>query len=166
MGIKNNDELENIGKGALLHDIGKIGIPDKILKKPGKLTAQEWEIIKQHPIIGYKMLSGIKFLREASQIVLHHHEHFNGNGYPTKLKGDSIPLGARIFAVADALEALISDRPYRKALPIEEAKKEIIRCSGSQFDPDVVETFLSIPLDEWLRIKERIEKEFKAKHIL
>ncbi|MCP2519734.1 response regulator [Candidatus Aminicenantes bacterium AC-708-M15] len=166
IGIKDGEELENIRKGALLHDIGKIGIPDKILKKPGKLTTQEWEIIKQHPIIGYKMISGIKFLKEASQIVLHHHEHFDGNGYPAKLKGNSIPLGARIFAVADALEALISDRPYRKALPIEEAKKEIIRCSGSQFDPKVVEAFLSIPLEDWLKIKEKVEKEFKTKHIL
>ena len=166
MGIKDKEELENIRKGALLHDIGKIGIPDSILKKPGKLTPEEWQIIKQHPVIGYKMIAGIKFLKEAAQIVLHHHEHFDGNGYPARLKGNSIPLGARIFAVADALEALISDRPYRKALPIEEAKKEIIRCSGSQFDPKVVEAFLSIPLENWLKTKEKIEKEFKAKHIL
>ncbi len=165
IGIKNREEIENIKKGALLHDIGKIGIPDSILKKPGKLSPEEWQIVKQHPLIGYKMISRIKFLKEPAQIVLHHHEHYDGNGYPARLKGNSIPLGARIFAVADAMEALISDRPYRKALSIKEAKKEIIRYSGSQFDPEVVDAFLSIPLENWLKIKEKVEKEFEAKHI-
>ena len=164
MGIKNNDELENIRKGALLHDIGKIGIPDKILKKPGKLTPSEWQIIKQHPIIGYRMIAGIKFLKVPAQIVLHHHEHYNGNGYPAGLKGKKIPVGARIFAVADALEALISDRPYRKACTIYEAKEEIIRCSGSQFDPEIVEAFLSISPEEWLKIKQEVERDFNAKY--
>ncbi len=164
IGIKDAEQIENIKKGALLHDIGKIGIPDSILKKPGKLSPEEWQIVKQHPLIGYKMISGIKFLRAPAQIVLHHHEHYNGKGYPTGLKGNSIPLGARIFAVADALEALISDRPYRKACPIHQAKEEIVRCSGSQFDPMVVKAFLSIPLDEWLKIKEKVEKDFAAKY--
>ncbi|MFQ6082578.1 MAG: HD domain-containing phosphohydrolase [Candidatus Aminicenantia bacterium] len=163
IGINDKEQLENIERGSLLHDIGKIGIPDSILKKPGKLSPEEWEIIKQHPVLGYKMIKGSKFLYRPAQLVLYHHEHFNGNGYPYGLKGNSIPIEARIFAVADALEALTSDRPYRKACSFKEAKEELIRFSGSQFDPEIIKAFLSIPLEKWKKIKEETEKKFERK---
>jgi len=145
MGITDRDFLRDLRLGALLHDIGKIGVPDRILRKEGKLTPQEWEIMKEHVLIGYKIVSTVDFLKGASEIVLYHHERWDGKGYPRGLKGEEIPLGARIFAVADAFDAMIKDRIYRKAMTVEEAREEIRRNSGSQFDPRVVEAFLSIP---------------------
>ena len=141
-------EIENIGRGALLHDIGKIGVPDAILLKPGRLTDEERALMRKHPEIGYRMIAHIPFLAEAAQVVLHHHEAFDGTGYPSRLSGTNIPLGARIFAVADAFDALTSDRPYRKALRVHLAIAEIQRCSGTQFDPQIVEAFLAIPQAE------------------
>ncbi|MBV9789752.1 MAG: diguanylate cyclase [Chloroflexi bacterium] len=141
-------EIEDIGRGALLHDIGKIGVPDAILLKPGRLTEEERALMRKHPEIGYRMIAHIPFLAEAAQVVLHHHEAFDGTGYPSRLSGNNIPLGARIFAVADAFDALTSDRPYRKALRVELAIAEIERCSGTQFDPQIVEAFLAIPQAE------------------
>ena len=148
MGINDRDFLRNLRLGALLHDIGKIGVPDRILKKEGKLTPSEWAIMKEHVLIGYKIVSNVDFLRGASEIVLYHHERWDGKGYPHGLKGEEIPLGARIFAVADAFDAMISRRVYRKALPLEEARKEIEKNKGTQFDPRVVEAFLSIPVEQ------------------
>lgn len=148
-----SEELRAIELGALLHDIGKIGVPDSILYKPGPLTAEEWAIMKQHPVIGYQMCMKIDALRPAAPIVLHHHERWDGQGYPHGLAGDAIPLGARIFAIADTLDAMTSDRPYRKALSFTEAREEILRCSGKQFDPAMVELFLDIPEEEWQRIR-------------
>lgn len=147
------EELRAIELGALLHDIGKIGVPDSILYKPGPLTAEEWAIMKQHPVIGYQMCMKIDALRPAAPIVLHHHERWDGQGYPHGLAGDAIPLGARIFAIADTLDAMTSDRPYRKALSFTEAREEILRCSGKQFDPAMVELFLDIPEEEWQRMR-------------
>ena len=109
-------------RGALLHDIGKIGVPDAILLKPGKLTAEEQEIMRRHPEIGYNMIVHIPFLAGAARIVLHHHEAYDGNGYPSRLAGAQIPLGARIFAIADTFDAMTSDRPYRRALPVAAAR--------------------------------------------
>jgi putative nucleotidyltransferase with HDIG domain len=142
--------LEDIGRGALLHDIGKIGVPDSILLKPGALTSAEWVEMRKHPDVGYRILESIEFLRPAAQIVLSHQERFDGGGYPRKLKSEEIPLGARIFMIADTLDAMTSDRPYRKAATFTDARGEISRCAGTQFDPACVEAFGSLG-DEDLR---------------
>jgi HD-GYP domain-containing protein (c-di-GMP phosphodiesterase class II) len=126
--------------GSLLHDIGKIGIPDAILNKPGKLTRAEWEIMRRHPEIGTRLVAGVEFLRPALPIILAHHERWDGRGYPRGLAAEAIPLGARIFQVADTLDAIVSDRPYRRSQPLEAALEEIRRHAGTQFDPSVVET--------------------------
>lgn len=149
-------ELTDIRRGALLHDVGKIGISDAVLRKPGKLTAREWVEMKRHPEIGHRILSGIKFLESSLPLVISHQERFDGSGYPRGLRGEEIPLGARIFAVVDTLDAMTSDRPYRKALTYGDARDEIIRNSGTQFDPQVVEVFLTISPEEWKCINRRI----------
>jgi response regulator RpfG family c-di-GMP phosphodiesterase len=143
------DELKQIARGAYLHDIGKIGVPDAILLKPGKLTDEETEMMQTHARIGYELVSHIAFLAPAAQIVLTHQERYDGTGYPQGLMGKEIPLVARIFAVADTLDAMTSDRPYRRALPYSAAREEIIRESERQFDPQVVQVFLSIPEKVW-----------------
>lgn len=140
-----DEELVQINRGAYLHDLGKIAIPDSILFKKGKLTAQEWEVMRTHAWIGYNLLSRISLLAPVGHVLLSHHERYDGTGYPQGLKGDAIPLGARIFAVADTLDAMTSDRPYRAALPFSEALAEVARQSGRQFDPAVVRAFLAIP---------------------
>ncbi|HEV3220319.1 MAG TPA: HD domain-containing phosphohydrolase [Candidatus Acidoferrales bacterium] len=147
------EKLHEIARGAFLHDIGKMAIPDHILRKPGPLSAEEQEVMRTHCVIGHEMLSRVPFLRGVAGIVLAHQERFDGTGYPRGLKGEEIPLGARIFAVADTLDAMTSDRPYRAALSLEEAKAEIRRCTGTQFDPRVVEAFLSIPDDTWRELR-------------
>jgi len=152
--------LRHIARGAFLHDIGKMGVPDSILRKPGPLTAEEREIMRRHCEIGYSVLQRIPFLKEAAEIVLAHQECYDGSGYPRGLKGEQIPLGARIFAVADTLDAMISDRPYRKALPISAAREEIRRYSGRQFDPRVVEVFLAQPERVWLELHEKVGDPF------
>jgi HD-GYP domain-containing protein (c-di-GMP phosphodiesterase class II) len=146
LGIKST-ELDDVGRGALLHDIGKIGVTDAILLKAGPLTPSEWIQMRKHPEIGATILSGIPFLANAAQIVLSHQERWDGNGYPRRLRGEEIPLGARIFAVADTLDAIVSDRPYRRGASFEDARKEISRCSGTQFDPRVVEAFLDLEVN-------------------
>ncbi|MBI2846054.1 MAG: HD-GYP domain-containing protein [Chloroflexi bacterium] len=138
------EELRTIEYGGLLHDVGKIGIPDNVLLKPGPLTAGEWAVIKKHPELGYRIVSEIKFLNGAAEIVRAHHERYDGQGYPLGLKGKEIPLGARIFSVVDTYDAMTSDRPYRKALSHEEAISEIAENAGTQFDPQVVEAFLRL----------------------
>ncbi len=149
-----SEQLKIIARGALLHDIGKIGIPDAILRKPGKLTEEEETAMAAHVRIGHGLLNRIAFLSAAAEIILAHHERFNGTGYPSKLVGAEIPVGARIFAVADTLDAMTSDRPYRRALPFAAAREEIIRESGKQFDPKVVSAFLSIDEHIWEDIRE------------
>lgn len=148
MGIR-DAELEHLSKGALLHDIGKIGITDNILLKPGKLDHFEWLEMYRHPQVGYEILSEISFLKAPAEIILSHHERFDGTGYPRKLKGAQIPIGARIFVLVDTLDAMTSDRPYRKALPFENVISEVKRCRGSQFDPELADLFLSIPRAQW-----------------
>lgn len=138
-------DMKDIEHGVLLHDIGKIGIPDAILLKPGPLSPNEWTIMRTHPVVGRRLIERIPFLRGAVPIVHHHHEKWDGTGYPLGLRGAAIPLGARIFAVADALDAMTVDRPYSKAISYEQARNEIQRCAGTHFDPHVVTTFLSIP---------------------
>lgn len=144
---------EIIARGALLHDIGKIGVPDNVLLKPGRLNDEEWVEMRKHPEIGARILGGIQFLAPAAEIVLAHQERWDGKGYPRGISGDAIPLGARIFAVADALDAITSDRPYRKGRSVQYAREEIARYAGTQFDPKVVEVFLSVPLEEWSRLR-------------
>ncbi|HWV39671.1 MAG TPA: HD domain-containing phosphohydrolase [Vulgatibacter sp.] len=154
MGISGH-ELGVMCRGALLHDIGKIGVPDAILLKPGPLNALEWEEMRRHPEIGFQILRGIRFLEEPSQIVLAHQEHFDGKGYPRALRGEEIPLGARIFAIADTLDAITSDRPYRKGTSWASARAEILRCSGTQFDPEVVRAFAAVPDERWIELRRR-----------
>lgn len=144
MGVS-EEELDHMRRGALLHDIGKIGVPDAILLKPGALTEEECKIMRSHAVIGYKMIANIPFLAKASQVVLHHHESYDGSGYPSGLQGVNIPLGARIFAVADTFDAITSNRPYRMASSLQVAMREIEKGSGSQFDPVVVKAFQEIP---------------------
>lgn len=151
-----DEELSVIAKGALLHDIGKIGIPDNILLKPGKLTDDEWVLMKKHPEYGYKLLRNIDFLEESAAIVHTHHERYDGRGYPSGLTKDEIPLGARIFSVADALDAMTSGRSYRQAIPFEDAVLRILEASGTQFDPMVIDVFVDVPVDEWKNIRRRI----------
>jgi len=152
--------LRQIARGAFLHDIGKMGIPDSILRKPGPLTADEREVMRRHCQIGFSVLERIPFLKDAAEIVLAHQECFNGSGYPRGLRGEEIPLGARIFAVADTLDAMISDRPYRKALPITTAREEIRQHAGTQFDPNVVKVFLSQPDSVWLALHQNVGDPF------
>ena len=161
MGIGEPD-LTWIRRGAILHDVGKIGIPDAILKKPGKLDPEEWEVMKRHPEMGYRMLEHIRFLEPALDIVLSHQERFDGSGYPRGLKGEEIPRGARVFAVVDTFDAMTSDRPYRKALSIDDACNEIKEWSGRQFDPAVAEAFLSLPVASWREVRERVHREVTA----
>ncbi len=153
MGIR-SPQIDDVGRGALLHDIGKIGVTDAILLKPGPLTPDEWTLMRKHPEIGYEIIRHIPFLGEAAPIVLSHQERWDGTGYPRGLRREEIVLGARIFAVADTLDAIVSDRPYRKGSPFETARQEIVRCAGTQFDPVVVEAFLSVD-DETLRALHR-----------
>ncbi len=158
MGISPVD-IKIIARGAFLHDIGKMAIPDEILRKPGKLTSEEEQIMRDHCTRGYHILRKIPFLSEAAAIVYTHQEHFDGNGYPSRLRGSEIPIGARIFAVADAMDAITSDRPYRKARSFDDARQEILRCSGTQFDPNVVEVFLKIPNELWHELRAEINGE-------
>jgi putative nucleotidyltransferase with HDIG domain len=154
-------EIKVIARGAFLHDIGKMAIPDEILRKPGKLTTKEQEIMREHSSRGYHMLRKIPFLAGAAEIVFSHQEHYDGSGYPSGLRGSDIPIGARIFAVADTLDAITSDRPYRKARSFDVAREEILRCSGTQFDPAVVEVLLKISNELWFELRSEITNQNK-----
>ena len=142
-------ELASLARGAYLHDIGKLGISDGILLKPGPLTGDERKLMQEHAQIGFDVVKHIPFLADAAEIILMHHERCDGTGYPRGLKGDEIRRGAQIFAVADTLDAITSDRPYRRAESYQSAREAISRGSGSQFDPRVVQVFLTIPEDRW-----------------
>ncbi len=153
-------ELKNLYWGGLLHDIGKIGIPDSILLKPGKLNEEEWEVMKKHPVIGFDILKHIEFLQESLKVVLYHHERWDGKGYPHGLVDSEIPLIARIFAIADTYDAITSDRPYRKALPQSVAYLEIDKNRGLQFDPDIAKLFVEkVKKEELLEIRSRVQKD-------
>jgi response regulator RpfG family c-di-GMP phosphodiesterase len=150
-------ELTTIEHGALLHDIGKIGVRDRVLLKPGPLDSEEWTEMKRHPELGWALLQRVDYLRPASTIVLQHQEKWDGTGYPSGLSGEEIVVGARIFHVVDTLDAMTSDRPYRKAKPFSEARAEITRCAGTQFDPRISEAFLSVAAEDWERIRLDVE---------
>ena len=147
-----------LGQSALLHDIGKVAVTDAILLKRGKLTPEEWVEMKKHAVAGAEILERVPFLRAAAAIVRHHHERFDGSGYPAGLAGDTIPLGARIFAFADTLDAITSDRPYRKAAGFEKVCEEVERLKGAQFDPRVAETFLRVPETVWKELRAETER--------
>lgn len=140
----NADEIERLSYVAILHDIGKIGIPESILQKPSKLTDEEYQIMKSHPVIGAEILKRVSFLIPVAPLIRSHHERFEGNGYPDRLKGEEIPIQSRIVSIIDAYDAMTSDRPYRKSLGMEWAVGELKKCSGTQFDPNIVDIFISI----------------------
>jgi len=148
--------IKVVARGAFLHDIGKMAIPDEILRKPGKLSLEEQDLMREHCTRGYHILRKIPFLAASAEIVYTHQEHYDGSGYPNGLRGDEIPIGARVFAVADALDAITSDRPYRRAQSFDVAREEILRCSGTQFDPSVVEVFLKMPNELWQELRSEI----------
>jgi putative nucleotidyltransferase with HDIG domain len=161
MGLK-GEAIRVVSRGAFLHDIGKMAIPDAILLKPGKLDGTEQTMMREHCLRGYQILKKIPFLQDAAQIVYSHQERFDGTGYPRGLKGEQIVLGARIFAVADTLDAITSDRPYRTANSFEAARKEILRCSGTQFDPQVVKIYESLPDRLWEDLQSEITHHARA----
>ncbi len=138
------EQLNNLRRGAMLHDIGKLAIPDAILLKPGKLTDEEYEVIKSHPVRGYEICEPLKSLKPCLDVILYHHERWDGRGYPKGLKGEEIPVSARIVAVVDSFDAMRTQRPYRKALPFEVAKSEVEKNLGTQFAPDAAEAFLEL----------------------
>jgi response regulator RpfG family c-di-GMP phosphodiesterase len=154
----NGRELDDIERGAVLHDIGKIGVRDAVLLKPGPLDDSEWTEMRRHPALGYEILKGIAFLEPARLIPLHHQERWDGSGYPAGLKGEEIYIGARVFAVVDAYDAVTSDRPYRKATSYEIARQEIERGAGTQFDPRIVEAWLRVPSEVWFEIRRGLER--------
>ena len=158
----NGSELENIYRGALLHDVGKIAIPDSIIYKNGPLNDDEWKLMRRHPEIGYDMLMEYDYLRKAAPIALYHHEYYNGNGYPNGLSNTDIPMGARIFAVVDALDAMTSERPYRDDVSMEEAYEEIEKCADTQFDSGIVSIFTSIDYREFADIRVKVEGQVGA----
>jgi len=136
--------LADLEVAALLHDIGKVGIPDAILQKPARLTETEYDLMKKHPEYGWAVLRNIPGMERASLMILHHHESFDGKGYPAGLKGEEIPIGSRIVSVIDAFDAMVSSRPYREGLPFEEAERRLVQASGTQFDAQVVQSFLPL----------------------
>jgi len=162
LGIDRELHLLDIERGALLHDVGKAAVPRSLLDKNGPLTALEREIVWEHPIVGFRMIEEFGFLRGASEIVLCHHERFDGRGYPFGLAGDAIPLGARIFALADTLDAMTADRAYRRGRPFEDALREIAKLSGLQFDPAVADVFLSVPAAVWRRAGTEATARFRT----
>lgn len=135
---------EQLFYGFTLHDVGKIGVPEEILLKESELSTREWEVMRTHPLIGVQIIRPVGFGEEVENIVMHHHERWDGGGYPAGLEKEEIPLSARLFAVADAFDAMTSDRPYRKGMPIDTAMKEIVSESGKQFDPSAVDTFVKV----------------------
>jgi putative two-component system response regulator len=149
------EQMAALEFGALLHDIGKIGVPDHILRKPAALTEEEWREMREHPLHGQQILSGIEFLQGAARVVAQHHERWDGSGYPLSLKGEEIDLNARIFAVADAFDAMTSDRVYREARAYEAAAAELEEWAGRQFDPEVAAAFRRVPPDEWEQMRRR-----------
>jgi HD-GYP domain-containing protein (c-di-GMP phosphodiesterase class II) len=148
--------MPDLEMGALLHDIGKIGVPDGILNKAGRLTPEEYEVVKRHPEFGWTVVRNLPGMEQTSLYVLHHHENFDGTGYPARLRDSEIPIGARIVSVIDAFDAMVSSRPYRAGLPLEEAIKRLHQSSGTQFDPDVVKSFVRFAQSEMSAVLEAV----------
>ncbi len=165
MGLTSND-LIALEQGALLHDIGKVGVPDAVLLKPGALTTDEWIKMRAHVGHGLRIIEGVEFLSGARFVVGQHHEKYDGSGYPRKLRGDGIHIHARIFAVADAFDAIRSDRPYRTGQSYEVAREEIAAHSGSHFDPKIVNAFMSISDEEWEEVRRCAQSEEHAERLI
>lgn len=153
LGINDREFVHQMVRGAVLHDIGKIGVPRHILGKKGPLTQSEKMAVRLHPLLGYELAREFDFLEKPARIILFHHEKYDGSGYPFGLRKNEIPLEARIFAVADAVDAITSDRDYSRARSLTEAEREVKKGKGKHFDPDVVDAFLSVPLEEWRRVR-------------
>jgi putative nucleotidyltransferase with HDIG domain len=153
------DRIRIIARGAFLHDIGKMAIPDAILRKPGALSPEEINIMKEHCWHGYQILRKIPFLTEAAEIVYAHQEKWDGTGYPRQLRGEEIPMGSRIFSLADTMDAIMSDRPYRAAQPFTAARDEIVRFAGRQFDPNIVKVFVEMPESIWHDLRKEINSQ-------
>ncbi|MDD8021281.1 MAG: HD domain-containing protein [Acidobacteriota bacterium] len=164
-GLQDRKTLVDIERGALLHDIGKTGIPENILQKKGILTEEEMEIVRYHPLIGFAMVEEFSFLQGAAEIILFHHEKYDGTGYPFGLSGEEIPLSARLFSLADTLDAITSNRPYQPGRSFEKAFREIERCRGSQFDPQLVNMMENIPAGKWRKIKDRARKALRVQAV-
>ena len=160
------ETIKSIRRGALIHDIGKIGVPDAVLHKPGLLDVEERIVIERHPQAGYNMLAGIPYLRQEIQIVICHQEKWDGTGYPYGLRGEEIPIGARLFSIADTFDALTSDRPYRQGSSYETTRRIIEEEAGRQFDPQAVAAFLAVPEDEWMQIRARVMEEITQRRNL
>ena len=158
------EQVPVIARAAFLHDIGKMAIPDDILSKPGALTPDETDVMRQHCYYGYQMLQKIPFLAEAAEIVYCHHERYDGTGYPRGLRGQEIPLGARVVAVANTLDSITSDLPYRPGQSLEAARTEIQKWSGRQFDPEIVKVFLQMPNKIWEDLRRDIDAQISASH--
>jgi putative nucleotidyltransferase with HDIG domain len=153
MGIDDPEELQRLRWGALLHDVGKMGLSDAVLRKPGPLSRDEWQEARRHPETGYRLVGRLEFLGEAREIIRCHHERWDGQGYPRGLRGEDIPLPARIFSVVDSFDAITSDRPYRAARGFEEAWEELDRGAGGQFDPRVVQAFRRVDPAQWEELR-------------
>jgi putative nucleotidyltransferase with HDIG domain len=160
------ETIKNIRRGALIHDIGKIGVPDAVLHKPGLLNDEERIVIERHPQAGYNMLADIPYLQAEIQIVICHQEKWDGTGYPHGLHGEEIPIGARLFAIADTFDALTSDRPYRHGTSYETTRKIIEEEAGRQFDPQAVAAFLAVPKEEWMQIRAQVMEEITQRRNL
>jgi HD-GYP domain-containing protein (c-di-GMP phosphodiesterase class II) len=152
MALRDAGFRASLAQGALLHDVGKIGIPDRILLKPGPLAEQELTAMRRHPELGASLVGDMAWLRPARDLILSHHERWDGEGYPRGVSGAAIPLAARVFAVADAFDALTTDRPYHDRVSWEEAAAEVAAARGSRFDPDVVDAFVRVPFEAWARV--------------
>ena len=160
------EKIRVVARAAILHDIGMIAVPDAIIRKPGPLSPEEDRIQREHCFRGYQVLKKIPFLTEAAELVYAHEERYDGTGYPQGLMGNEIPVGSRVFAVADTLDAMTSDRPYRRALPMAAARAEVQRESGRQFDPEVVRVYLSIPEQTWETIRLEVASHRSAVRVM
>ena len=150
-----DDTVERVYLSGLVHDVGKIGVPEAVLTKPGKLTKEEFELVKKHPETGARILQGIRQMNDLIPGVLHHHESWDGSGYPHGLAGRDIPLFGRIIGLADAFDAMSSDRTYRNAMPMHQTLDEVRRCSGKQFDPDLADVFVGLDFEPYLNLIEK-----------
>ncbi|MGZ4787926.1 MAG: HD-GYP domain-containing protein [Terriglobales bacterium] len=155
-------DLPRLAHAALLHDLGKVAVSDAVLLKPGPLDPKEFEVLKSHSVVGERIVNRMGFLAGAGKIIRHHHERWDGRGYPDGIAGSDIPFGSRLFAVADTLDAMTSNRCYRGALTVEDARTEILRCTGTQFDPAVAEAFLSVSGDTWMELRSEADRDANA----
>jgi len=154
--------IPRLAYAGLLHDIGKIAVSDEVLLKPGRLTADEFARLRIHPVVGERIVRRMGFLQDEAKLIRHHHEHWDGTGYPDGLRGEEIPLGSRLFAVADTLDAMTSNRCYRSSLTVVDAQKEVARCAGTQFDPRIADAFSTVSPEMWIMLRQRSDAAANA----